>query len=75
MISTKVSIYDIIIAAGVILTAIRMVAQYHVLRRIQTALHDAETEVARLTLKHPPRDDPGHQPVPSPPDEIVAPGP
>ena len=53
MLSTKVSIYDLLMLAGLILTAIRMAVQYHVLKRVQGALHDAELDVEKLKRKHP----------------------
>lgn len=64
-ISTSVSIYDILIAVGLILTALRMLAQYHVLKRLQRALADAKADVEKLKRKHP-TEGTEHQPVRSP---------
>lgn len=47
-----ISVYDLIMAVGLILTAIRMAVQYHVMKRVQVALHAAETDVEKLRSGH-----------------------
>jgi hypothetical protein len=64
-ISTKVSVYDILIAVGLVFTGIRMASQYRVVKRIRAALHDAEADVEKLKRKHP-VEGTVHQPVYSP---------
>jgi hypothetical protein len=66
--TTKVSPYDLLMLGGLVLTAIRMAVQYHVLKRVQRALHDAEADVEKLKRKHP-TVDPRHQAIYSPGEE------
>jgi len=66
--TTRVSPYDLLLLGGLILTAIRMAVQYHVLKRVRAALHDAEVDVEKLKRKHP-IDGVVHQAVYSPGEE------
>lgn len=64
MISGKFTWYDLALFLGMGVTVWRVVVQDHILAR-------AKKDLERLSRKHPPTDDHGHQPVPSPPDEIL----